>query len=55
MKRAKITEPNVIQWSEVCFCSTPLKYERETVYNQFPEDIETKVIDEYEKSCLWIF
>jgi len=46
MKRAKITEPNVIQWSEMCFCSPPLKHERETVYNQFLEDIQTKVIDE---------
>lgn len=47
MKRAKITESNVIQWSEMCFCSPPLKHERETVYNQFLENIETKVIDEY--------
>jgi len=47
IKRAKIIEPNVIQWSEMCFCSPPLKHERETVYNQFLENIETKVIDEY--------
>ena len=47
MKRAKIIEPNIIRWSEMCFCSPPLKHERETVYNQFLEDIETKVIDEY--------
>jgi hypothetical protein len=47
MKRAKITKLNVIQWSEMCFCSPPLKHERETVYNQFLENIETEVIDEY--------
>ena len=47
MKRAKITKPNVIQWSEICFCSPPLKHERETVYNQFLNDIETEVIDDY--------
>jgi hypothetical protein len=47
MKRAKIIEPNVIQWSEMCFCSPPLKHERETVYNQFLEDVETKAIEEY--------
>ena len=47
MKRAKITEPHVIQWSEMCFCSPPLKHERETVYNHFLTDMETKVIDEY--------
>lgn len=47
MKRAKITAPNVIQWSEMCFCSTPLKHERETVYNNFLTDMDTKVIDDY--------
>jgi len=47
MKRARITELNVIQWSEMCFCSPPLKHERETVYNQFLKDIETNVIGEY--------
>ena len=47
MKRAGITEPKIIQWSEMCFCSPPLKHERETVYNHFLTDMETKVIDEY--------
>ena len=47
MKRAKITEPNIIQWSEMCFCPTPLKHERETVYNHFLTDMETEVIDDY--------
>jgi len=47
MKRAKITELNIIQWSEMCFCSPPLKHERETVYNQFLENMETTVIDDY--------
>ncbi|MCH7562140.1 MAG: hypothetical protein IIC67_12430 [Thaumarchaeota archaeon] len=47
MKRAKITEPNVIQWSETCFCSPPLKHERETVYNYFLTNLKTDIIDEY--------
>lgn len=47
MKRAKITEPNIIQWSEMCFCSPPLKHERETVYDHFFTDMETEVIDDY--------
>ena len=47
MKRAKITEPNTIQWSEMCFCSPPLKHERETVYNHFLTDMETEIIDDY--------
>jgi len=47
MKRAKITEPNIIQWSEMCLCPTPLKHERETVYNHFLTDIETEVVNDY--------
>jgi len=47
MKRAKITKPNIIQWSEMCFCPTPLKHERGTVYNHFLTDMETEIIDDY--------
>jgi len=46
MKRAKITAPKIIQWSEMCFCPTPLKHERETVYDHFLTDLETKTIDD---------
>ncbi len=47
MRRAKITESNTIQWSEMCFCSSPLKHERETVYDHFLTDMETEIIDDY--------
>ncbi len=47
MKCAKITEPGIIQWSEMCFCPTPLKHERETIYNHFLNDMETETIDNY--------
>ena len=47
MKRAKITEPNLIQWSEMCLCPTPLKHERETVYNHFLTDMETEIVADY--------
>ena len=47
MKRAKITESNVIQWSEMCFCPTPLKHERETVYDHFLRNLETEIIDDH--------
>jgi len=47
MKRAKITQPNTIQWSEMCFCSPPLKHERETIYNNFLTDMTTEIIDDY--------
>ena len=47
MKRAKITAPKIIQWAEMCFCPTPLKHERETIYNHFLTDLETQSIDNY--------
>ena len=47
MKRAKIIGHGIISWSEMCFCSPPLKHERETVYNNYLTDIETEIIDEY--------
>ncbi len=47
MKRAKITASKIIQWSEMCFCPTPLKHERETIYNHFLTNLETKTIDNY--------
>jgi hypothetical protein len=47
MKRAKISEPGVIQWSEMCFCSQPLKHERQTVYDKFFSNMEIETIDDY--------
>ncbi|MDH3677404.1 MAG: hypothetical protein OEQ12_03795 [Nitrosopumilus sp.] len=47
MKRAKITTPKTIQWSEMCFCPTPLKHERQTVYDNFLIDFQTQTIDDY--------
>ncbi len=47
MKRAKITKPGMIQWSEMCFCSPPLKHARETGYNHFLTDIKTEIVDNY--------
>jgi hypothetical protein len=47
MKRAKITAPKIIQWSEMCFCPTPLKHEQATVYNHFLTDLKTQTIDDY--------
>ena len=47
MKRAKITASNTIQWSEMCFCPTPLKHEQATVYDHFLINFETTVIDDY--------
>jgi hypothetical protein len=47
MKRAKIIEPAIIRWYETCFCATPLKHERETVYDRYLEDISTTPAEAY--------
>lgn len=49
MKRAKITQPGVIEWSEMCFYPTPLKHERLTIYDYFLTNFETQIIDDYEE------
>jgi hypothetical protein len=49
MQRAKITKPGLIQWTEKCFCTPPLKHERETVYDRFLADMETVLVDEYKE------
>ncbi len=45
MKRARITGPGVIEWHETCYCPTPLKHERETVYDRYLTDIVTSEVD----------
>jgi hypothetical protein len=35
MRRARITQPGEVQWYETCYCRTPLKHERETVYDRY--------------------
>ena len=47
MKRAKIIESRIIEWSEMCFCPSPLKHERQTVYDKFFSNMEIKIIDDY--------
>ncbi len=47
MQRAKITEPGVIEWFEMCFCSSPLQHERATVYDLYLSDITTEIVDDY--------
>ena len=49
MKRAKITTDNEIVWSETCYCSPPLKHERQTVYDKYLTDIITTPIEDYEE------
>ncbi|PUB73022.1 MAG: hypothetical protein DBP03_14505 [gamma proteobacterium symbiont of Ctena orbiculata] len=58
MKQAKITAPNTIEWFETCYCPTPLKHERETVYDNYLTDIETVLVEErveIEGDSFWSF
>jgi hypothetical protein len=47
MKRAKITEPGIVQWSEMCFCSPPLDHERQTVYDKYFAEMKITLIEDY--------
>lgn len=46
MQRARITAPGILQWSEHCYCPTPLMHEEKVVYRHFLTDIETESADE---------
>jgi hypothetical protein len=47
MKRARITQAGTIQWYETCYCPTPLKHERETVYDRYLTDITATEVEQY--------
>ncbi len=47
MRRARVTEPGVVRWSEQCFCPTPLAHERKRVYDDYFTDLETEAVDGY--------
>ena len=49
MNRAVLTSEGHVQWSETCYCPTPLLHERTTVYDQHFEDFETEAIENYEE------
>ena len=45
MARAVLTPSGLVEWSEICFCPTPLLHERATVLDQHFDDLETDPID----------
>ena len=46
MQKAMKTDPDTLEWYETCHCETPLKHERETVYDKYLNDIETTLVYE---------
>jgi hypothetical protein len=47
MNRAVVAADGSIEWSEKCFCGTPLAHERATVLDTYFEDLSTDLIDDY--------
>jgi hypothetical protein len=46
MKNALMLDEQTISWYEVCYCPTPFKHERETVYDTYLYDFETTLVYE---------
>jgi hypothetical protein len=49
MKRAAITGPDTIQWTETCYCSPPLNHERQTIYDTYFFDLEAIPVESYKE------
>ncbi len=47
MQRAKVQDDARVTWYETCYCDTPLKHERETVYDKYFTDINTELVNEF--------
>jgi hypothetical protein len=46
MKRAKIKDNLSLEWCEKCFCATPLKHERESIYDTYLYTFQSTLVDE---------
>jgi len=47
MNRAKIDSTGLVNWTETCYCPTPLAHERMTIYDNYFTDMKTKVIEDH--------
>ncbi len=50
MDRAVVNDRGEVEWSEMCFCSSPLQHERTTVLDHHFDDIKTEPIDSHQHS-----
>jgi len=46
MKEAKLIAKDTLSWYEACYCATPLRHERETVYDKYLSDFKTTLVYE---------
>ena len=49
MARAVIAADGAVEWSEVCYCPTPLQHERSTVLDRYFDDLTAETVDGYVK------
>jgi len=49
MHRAVVSDTGDIEWSEVCYCTPPLRHERATVYDRFFSTLSTEPVDDYQE------
>ena len=49
MQRAVVTNSGDVEWSEACYCQSPLLHERTTVYDQYFNDISTELVEGYQR------
>ena len=47
MMRARVTKPGLVQWTEECYCATPLQHERETVYDHYFTELTATEVPEH--------
>ena len=59
MKEAVMVDSTHIAWYEACYCATPLRHERETVYDTYLSEFSTmmvyEVIDDLEGESFWAY
>ncbi len=49
MERATIDSSGLVRWTELCYCPTPLRHERATVYDKYFSDLQTEETESHEK------
>jgi hypothetical protein len=49
LHRAVISESGDVQWSERCYCASPLAHERATILDHYFNDIVTQTIEDHQE------
>lgn len=49
MDRATMDSSGLVRWTELCYCSPPLKHERKTVYDEYFSELQTEETTGHEK------